>query len=378
MQSRLPFTPLDQNCEWIGSRYTFPEKVRDGDVIIQPQVIMWLELPSGVLLGSTLINPLNPLTFAETLEEALRNPAEGLPRRPARIRVPDERTARELRKSAGGIPIIVAPVPEVDAAFAELSEAMESREPSYLGDGDISETVVKELFSAAVLLFRAAPWRHVEEYQVLRVDIPHFDIENACLSVIGAGRESAGILLFRSIDDFLAFGLAKVNPNRTGAGGAIVMRSLSFDRKKTMPPTMIREIEQHRWPIAGAKAYPALLCIDVEMSPVEPAEHDYRIMTACTQAFLAFFTRHRAIFDADAPDQVCDLFTTDDDVTVTLTAPDFTEEMTAADADITLDDDDALDDDLIEMAPPGRNDPCHCGSGKKYKKCHLESDERQR
>jgi hypothetical protein len=27
---------------------------------------------------------------------------------------------------------------------------------------------------------------------------------------------------------------------------------------------------------------------------------------------------------------------------------------------------------------PGRNDPCHCGSGKKYKKCHLEVDERER
>ncbi len=25
---------------------------------------------------------------------------------------------------------------------------------------------------------------------------------------------------------------------------------------------------------------------------------------------------------------------------------------------------------------PGRNDPCHCGSGKKYKKCHLDSDQR--
>lgn len=23
----------------------------------------------------------------------------------------------------------------------------------------------------------------------------------------------------------------------------------------------------------------------------------------------------------------------------------------------------------------GRNDDCHCGSGKKYKKCHLEKDE---
>lgn len=24
---------------------------------------------------------------------------------------------------------------------------------------------------------------------------------------------------------------------------------------------------------------------------------------------------------------------------------------------------------------PGRNDPCHCGSGKKYKRCHLDADE---
>ena len=23
---------------------------------------------------------------------------------------------------------------------------------------------------------------------------------------------------------------------------------------------------------------------------------------------------------------------------------------------------------------PGRNDPCHCGSGKKYKKCHETAD----
>jgi hypothetical protein len=23
----------------------------------------------------------------------------------------------------------------------------------------------------------------------------------------------------------------------------------------------------------------------------------------------------------------------------------------------------------------GRNDPCHCGSGKKYKQCHLQQDE---
>ena len=26
-------------------------------------------------------------------------------------------------------------------------------------------------------------------------------------------------------------------------------------------------------------------------------------------------------------------------------------------------------------AVPGRNEPCHCGSGKKYKQCHLAKDE---
>src|SRR2546425_3574762 len=30
------------------------------------------------------------------------------------------------------------------------------------------------------------------------------------------------------------------------------------------------------------------------------------------------------------------------------------------------------------MIKPGRNDPCHCGSGKKYKKCHLDADQRSR
>src|SRR5436309_263883 len=30
------------------------------------------------------------------------------------------------------------------------------------------------------------------------------------------------------------------------------------------------------------------------------------------------------------------------------------------------------------MIDLGRNDLCHCGSGKKYKKCHLEADQRTR
>ena len=27
------------------------------------------------------------------------------------------------------------------------------------------------------------------------------------------------------------------------------------------------------------------------------------------------------------------------------------------------------------MSKPGRNEPCYCGSGKKYKKCHMKEDQ---
>ena len=45
-------------------------------------------------------------------------------------------------------------------------------------------------------------------------------------------------------------------------------------------------------------------------------------------------------------------------------------------------DDEEEEEDFVPPEPiqrrptPGRNDPCWCGSGKKYKKCHLDADER--
>jgi len=49
--------------------------------------------------------------------------------------------------------------------------------------------------------------------------------------------------------------------------------------------------------------------------------------------------------------------------------------------DLDEEDDDSDDEEEFEqpqvtMPKPERNDPCWCGSGKKYKKCHLEADEK--
>jgi len=34
-------------------------------------------------------------------------------------------------------------------------------------------------------------------------------------------------------------------------------------------------------------------------------------------------------------------------------------------------------DEAAAREKPGRNDPCWCGSGKKYKKCHSAEDDRK-
>jgi len=45
--------------------------------------------------------------------------------------------------------------------------------------------------------------------------------------------------------------------------------------------------------------------------------------------------------------------------------------------EVCVDGFDVVDEGPIEHQHPklGRNEPCWCGSGKKYKKCHLEADE---
>lgn len=365
--------------EWIGGRYTFPAQIREGKEVFRPECIIWLEMPDCLLVNSTVIDPRRPVTLAETLSEAMLRPEAGPPRRPSRIRVPDEAMANELRMEIQGIPIAVAPVPELDAAFAELCATAEREaNPTYLDDGATSPAIVGRLFAAASRLFHAAPWRRISERQIIGVDIPAFDIHGACLSIIGAAGQSLGLLLFRSIADFMAFAVRAVRESDTD--DEIALRSLSFDRKKDLPPSLMREIREHRWPVAGNRAYPTLICLDDAMAPVQATEDDFRIMTACTQAFLSFFERHGDVFGTDEPEPAADVFTTDDEITVVLTAPPHGLD-TLVDESLLEDEDDLVfDDELFEPLPieilpvVGRNDPCPCGSGKKYKKCHLDAD----
>jgi hypothetical protein len=305
--------------EWIGARYKYPGTFRDASENIQPDVDFWMAMPSGMIVSTAIIDPRQPVTFADSFRKAIQ-PFDA-PLRPASIRVPTERLAKELRSVGGGIAVIVAPVPELDVAFAEMAKMTGgAAKPSYLQEGEIAEETIAEFFVAAQSLFKAAPWTVVQEHQIVGVDIPRLKVKGACLSVIGGNEESYGILLFRSIEDYLAFG------KRPAKGGArkdrVAMRSMSFGSRKEIPPSMLREIKKHGWPVAGAHAYPTLFCVDRAMESVPVAERDFWIMSACAFAFLLFFKQHGEIFNDPEPANVIKVsYTNSEGLVVIFTAP---------------------------------------------------------
>ncbi len=192
--------------------------------------------------------------------------------------------------------------------FLEFSEEIGGPplDPTYLGDG-IVPSLVKKLFSKAARFYRAAPWDLVDDDQVVGVDIPELGVKGHCLSIIGSAGEAFGFLLFSSFDEYERFPKA----------GYL---SLNFEARKDLPAAMVAEVAEHRWPVAGAKAYPAVMVIDENQSAQAANERDYRIVTACAAAFVSFLTKHPRIFEDDNLDVAEETFRSDG-LSVTMSIP---------------------------------------------------------
>lgn len=328
MSSELLFPDFGgRMTEWVGGVFTLPALIRDGNY--RPGVVMWAELPSDLIVAVAPYDPRLPAPFVETLLGALEKLPQGSSR-PSRIRVPWKDLAGEVRKAVGtGIAVVTAPVPELDEIFAEFSESMDSSgpEPSYLLGGEISPAVIERLFSAAASYYRVAPWRWMGDTQLVRADIPQVGIEGGCLSVIGAAGESFGLLLFQSIDVYREF--AAMSPEVIGDdapaegddGGALWMLSLSFDRRKDLSPAMLDEIKQHRWPVAGSKAYPVIFAMSGVGRPRPVDEREVTVMTAVTSAFVSFFEHHGGALRSGGVEPVTETLRGEDGITVTLSTP---------------------------------------------------------
>jgi hypothetical protein len=101
---------------------------------------------------------------------------------------------------------------------------------------------------------------------------------------------------------------------------------------------------------------------------------DIEVVTACAQSLPAFYVRHQSLLEGSEAVPVSESYFDENEREVCFTFPYDGWPLAFFDNDV----------DFAEVEPAastprapkvGRNDPCPCGSGRKYKKCHLAIDE---
>jgi len=368
--------------EWVGGCLSPPFFITDRDEPYRPGLVVWMELPDGLVLSQDVVAPENAEgAVGRALRAALERPLVGPQRRPDRVRVADASVVGELRAALGdGTPVEVAPTPELDALLQSMLESMSEHgegeegqeEASYLEEGRIPPAALAELFRSAELLYGMAPWKVATDDRVLRMDIPALGVEGACVSIIGHLGESLGLLIFPSLAGYEAFGRAAEDPlsDRFPVDLGTDWLSLSFERGADLPAGMRREVAEYGWPVADANAYPRVERRERDGASRPLVEREVRIAAACATSLVAFFVNHRAAFATVDPEPICESWLDADDREVRFTLP--YEAFTLFDVGPAV----------PRPTPPrprvGRNDPCPCGSGRKYKKCHLAADEAER
>ncbi len=372
--------------EWVGGRVVSPFYITEGTPY-RPELILWLELPEGVVVHFDLSDGRKaPASFGAALLKAMESPMIGPRRRPGTVRVANADLAAEVRQVLPEVRIIEAPTPELDHVIELMSEATsedEDREdPSYFENGRVGIEAIEALFRAAKVLYHVAPWKVAGDSQVLRVDIPAYGVEGACLSIIGALGQSIGLILFPSIEGFERFLERAEAPPRPGAPTDLgtTTLSLNFETGSDLPPSMRREALKHGWPVADAKAYPMVQHRDPDGLPRPLSEQDVRIMAACATSLTAFFVKHGHLFEQGSFDPICESYFDDDDLEVRFTAPYEAAEMFKVNTphrsrEVVSPPAAPSGQRTSKAAKVGRNQPCPCGSGKKYKLCCLPREQ---
>lgn len=363
----------NSKTEWVGGLVSPPAHVMDRDEPYRVQLALWLELPGEMIVGFEVVPPDNTLAaVTRSLRRAIQQPMTGRPRRPARVRVSDAALAAAARQVLGpDAHVEMAPTPELDAVMATFNDHVSapSEEASYLEQGRIDTKTMAAFFESARLLYSVAPWRKASDHEILHMEIPALGIRGACVSIIGILGESLGLIVFPSLQGYEAFvdaadsfGSGGRRPRNLGTGWV----SLNFERGADLPAGLRREIAAHRWPVASPEAYPLAMALDPDLVSRPLLSRDYRVLEACARAVAAFYLKHADLFGKDEIPPVSESWFDADDLEVRLTLP--------YEAHI-----------LFEPGQPprrqetrvGRNDPCPCGSGRKYKKCCLSSHQQQ-
>lgn len=270
--------------EWVGGRIASPLFVEDRGGF-QADVIVWMDVTHDKVVSMTAAHPdESDKKVADTFREALTKPAAGPRRPPDRVRVASERLAGLVSGISASLPVTVAPTPEIERFIEFMGETMPGASPQLAAFRTVlrerRESVLR-LLPAMAQLFRAAPWSRLWDSEIVQLDIPELDVSRACVSVMGRAKQSWGLVLFGSADEYHA--LRDVSEARDDGPpvdlGAEAL-SLSYSAASELPSLIRREIVDLGWDLKALDVYPMWFHSLRSGKTRMPSERELRILLA--------------------------------------------------------------------------------------------------
>ncbi|MFQ5946299.1 MAG: hypothetical protein ACE5NC_08630, partial [Anaerolineae bacterium] len=238
----------------------------------RPWAGMWISLTTGLVQlklepeagGRDWILALDAL-----LEFGLKRNLAGC--RPGSLEVADEEVGVRLLDALGDrdLGLTVSPdLPAVRQGLAGMAEYMGGAPlpPGALDAAGVTVERMRAFAEAAKRFDEAAPWRHLTDEDLIRVEAPAAEPGLAYVTVLGAAGRTFGLGFFRSVDEHDEVH-ARVEPE------ALLEEarwSIFFGPIMEMPFGDADLWEEHALPVAGAEAYPVAVRFDPDRTLRRP------------------------------------------------------------------------------------------------------------
>ena len=232
-----------------------------------------------------------------------------------RLRVDDRALAQAVRRRVGeSNEVLEAPTPEIDGALYSMEEGLartrgRRRGPDW-ADGAAADT--KAAFYAAAERFeRVRPWEKASDGHVLAIDVPSMGWTGAIVSILGQAEEAFGMLLLRSLADYVRFvraGEAAMEWEPRPPGPGVPLFSVNFDRPRDLPggKKLAAEARAHGFVPGASGRVPYILNSTPDFVPMPLTTDDYRLATACLEAAGRFVEKHGELFTGVARARIHD------------------------------------------------------------------------
>ncbi len=242
-QTQLARLPRRPDVTILGGKRQLGMYLRDGKEVFQPEIIIWLEQPSGMIRTSDVINPLEYRDGGigeslETLADALIHPPPtplptgdtplGLPGKkgrgiiptfqpglPAKIIINDEALAQAARNLFAPLNVSVEyqqDIPAFETAYQSLAQqlgASEDAAPPAPFSWDQPLALLAPLYAAAAGFWRREPWAYLPDHPPLAITLgehgPQPNVPTLYASILGGAGLAAGVAFYYSLEAFERF-----------------------------------------------------------------------------------------------------------------------------------------------------------------------------